>query len=68
MKLAFHSKEPRLTKIMVASRPNELDADLEAASRSINARSAFDRKDKKTWFRIDLAGQALNAVWRGSMH
>ena len=31
-----------------------------------NARFAFDRKDKKAWFRIDLAGQALNAVWRAS--
>ena len=35
--LAFHSKEPRLTKIMVASRPNELDADFKE-----NARFAFD--------------------------
>ena len=70
MKLAFHSKkmgcvsyrwDPRLGK----RKPN---AEIKAAFRSKNARFAFDRKDKKTWFRIDLVGQALNAVWRASLH
>ena len=36
------------------------DAEIKAAFRSKNARFAFARKDKKAWFRIDLAGQALN--------
>ena len=70
MKLAFHSNkmgcdsyrwDPRLRK-------REPDAEIKAAFRSKNARFAFDRKDKKAWFRIDLAGQALNAVWRASLY
>ena len=44
----------RLIKRMAASRQNELDTEMRAASRE-NARFAFARKDKKAWFRIDLA-------------
>ena len=55
----------RLIKRMAASRQNELDAEMRAASRE-NARFAFARKDKKHGSELTL--QALNAVWRASLH
>ena len=54
MKHAFHSKRLRLQKWIPRLGKREPDAEIISASRE-NAKFAFTRKDKKAWFRIDLA-------------
>ena len=76
--LPFLSKQKRRTNetcvsilMKSASRQTKLDAEISSASKKEKCKIALGRKDKKAWlirFRIDLAGQALNAVWRGSLH
>jgi len=54
---------------MAASRPKELDAEIKSRVQEGKTRDLrFARKDKKTWFKVDLAVQVLNAVWRAYQH